>query len=244
MAQYSYVVIVPDLKTLFVGALVAKSGDASSTNLVVLVLSVAAGALGLLKGLTDYLQTKRSPSVPEESRHTLPMISLETTDPSSASISFSVWRIELWVMSVIAGAAAIGSFYFLIHKASGSFGYINSLLIFTEGGVGSVLLGWIAWQIRGKKEGDWIDRCVAEVVLKGGRDAVVLLCRRAMWALRAIRAEGMTIITEDRTTKIAGGRGSWPRNNTGQRVTAIVDSLDDRTCRVEIESVTLWPSIF
>lgn len=220
-------------------------GGASAGQIVTLSLSVAVGVVGLSKGLVDYRQAKRASPMPAVSADSLPIVSLTTSaGANDNNWSFGWWRVMSLAWCVIGAVGALVACYWLLFRANDLISVLASLIFLVEFAVVGVQGGWMFAQLRGKQQGDPIDCCEAELVLKGEHDAVVALCRRAFLALEAIRSEGMTLETTDGTTTLSGGRGPWPKNDRGQKITARIQARDGGSCHVQVDSSTLWPSPF
>jgi hypothetical protein len=223
------------------------SGDngTSATQVFVLAGTIGVAVLGFAKAIVDFRQARRGTSLPEDRTDSLPVVSVTTSAASwgGNDWSFREWRVVFFVYCVGGLVAAFGGLYAFGQSDQHSIGGFAASLFFIEAVVVAVMGGWMFWQLRGKTKGDAIDRCAAKLVIDGTRQSVVSACRRALVALEAVTAEGMTLETaDDGTTTIAGGRGRWPKNNRGQKVTAVVRPSPNGKIEVEVESVTLWPS--
>jgi hypothetical protein len=188
------------------GASSGKSGGggASFGEVTVLCLSVAVGIVGLAKGVIDYRQARRREPLPEKRPDSLPILSVTTAAGEvSNQWSLNTWRLTALGYVLLGGALGGGAYFWLLTRAHSALAVLTGALVGMEGAFIGLMGGWLFFELRGKKEGEPIDRCAAELVVKGNHESVVALCRRALLALEAIRREHSS---PRRTVGCAGDR--------------------------------------
>jgi hypothetical protein len=233
---------MPTLSSVFLSLSQASTaedaGSSGSADLIVLVLSIAAGVLVLAKAVLDYLQT-RVRDLPPQTADTCVIQEL-TTEPERYDDQKALrdWKL-LSVLNVVVSAAFSVLVVWLIGQETLSVGL--GLVVLVESVGVTALSIWFLIQLWGKKPQDPVDKCEANLTLKGEHDSIINKSQRALILLQAWRAEGVKVSRSNDSLTLQGGTGPWPKKTRGQKVTIEIRPQRDQW-RVNIESATYWPS--